>query len=139
MDKEQKILTAATKLFAEEGVSVPTSRIAKAAGVSNGTLFNYFETKQALIDSLYYSVKSGLVETLFNEKNEEIDTEDFHSMLKNTWHFFVNWALENPYEFAVIGLLYNARLISDEVLESSDKLFEFFRNRLVQHVFIALT
>jgi len=58
------ILAAALTLFRDEGVSVSTARIAKAAGVSNGTLFNYFPTKQALIDALYTSIKSELAEAL---------------------------------------------------------------------------
>ena len=58
--KPETILAAALSLFRSEGVNVSTARIAKQAGVSNGTLFNYFPTKQALIDALYVSIKTEL-------------------------------------------------------------------------------
>jgi AcrR family transcriptional regulator len=38
-DKRQTILQAAARLFAEEGLSAPTARIAKMAGVVEGTVF----------------------------------------------------------------------------------------------------
>ena len=61
--KNEKILEAAIKLLAEQGAGVPTAKIAQEAAVSNGTLFNYYPTKQALLD-------------LFNDiaaKDNEID------------------------------------------------------------------
>jgi AcrR family transcriptional regulator len=44
-DKRNAILEAATEVVAEQGVSAPTARIAKRAGVAEGTLFTYFENK----------------------------------------------------------------------------------------------
>ena len=58
--KPEVILAAALSVFREEGVHVSTARIASAAGVSNGSLFNYFPTKQALIDDLYVWIKTDL-------------------------------------------------------------------------------
>ncbi|HET8853867.1 MAG TPA: TetR family transcriptional regulator, partial [Ktedonobacteraceae bacterium] len=43
-DKRNAILAAAIELIAEQGLSVPTSKIAHVAGVAEGTLFTYFET-----------------------------------------------------------------------------------------------
>jgi TetR/AcrR family transcriptional regulator, fatty acid metabolism regulator protein len=48
--RESDILKAATRLFAEEGFhGTSTRKIAAAAGVSEGTLFHYFSTKNALL------------------------------------------------------------------------------------------
>ncbi|MFB0927038.1 MAG: helix-turn-helix domain-containing protein [Acidimicrobiales bacterium] len=47
------ILAATPTLFHQEGIGVSTGRIARATGVSNRTLFNYFPTKQVLIDALH--------------------------------------------------------------------------------------
>lgn len=58
MDKQQDILNAALRLFVEAGFhGTPTSRIAKEAGVANGTLFYYFKTKEALIVALYNTIR----------------------------------------------------------------------------------
>jgi AcrR family transcriptional regulator len=38
-------MSAAIRVIASEGLGAPTATIAKEAGVSNGSLFTYFETK----------------------------------------------------------------------------------------------
>jgi len=49
----QRILQAAQKLFAEEGFESATTRdIARAAKIAVGTLFNYFPTKEAIVECL---------------------------------------------------------------------------------------
>ena len=50
LDKPEKILSTALKLFVAYGFhGTPTSKIASEAGVSNGTLFHYFKTKDELV------------------------------------------------------------------------------------------
>jgi AcrR family transcriptional regulator len=50
---KQAILTAALKLFAEKGFyNTSTRAISRKAGIAEGTLFNYFETKEDL--ALYF-------------------------------------------------------------------------------------
>jgi AcrR family transcriptional regulator len=45
---DEQILKAARNIFLKEGFSAPTSRIAAAAGVSEGSIFKRFTTKEAL-------------------------------------------------------------------------------------------
>ncbi len=45
---EKQILDAAREVFLEEGFSVKTTKIAQRAGVSEGTLFKRYATKEAL-------------------------------------------------------------------------------------------
>ena len=59
-DRKSQIITAATSLFLNEGVGVSTASIAKAAEVSNGTLFNTFATRQILIDTIYKDAKTAM-------------------------------------------------------------------------------
>jgi AcrR family transcriptional regulator len=50
-----RILRNASELFAARGFEATTTRdIARAADIAAGTLFNYFETKEAIIASLAY-------------------------------------------------------------------------------------
>lgn len=52
-ETRQLILEAAQRLFAASGYEGSTTReIAEAAGIANGTLFNYFATKEAILASL---------------------------------------------------------------------------------------
>jgi AcrR family transcriptional regulator len=47
----QKLLDAARDVFAERGLGAPLDAIAARAGVSIGTLYNRFPTREALIDA----------------------------------------------------------------------------------------
>ena len=46
------ILEAATQLLDTEGAEVTTNRIAEKAGVSVGSIYQYFGDKQAIFDEL---------------------------------------------------------------------------------------
>lgn len=51
-EKRNAILLAATRVIVKQGLSAPTAGIAKKAGVPNGSLFTYFETKADLFNRL---------------------------------------------------------------------------------------
>ena len=53
MSRKEAILEAATQLFAQRGFSAtPTSAIANEAGVAEGLIFHYFQTKEGILLSL---------------------------------------------------------------------------------------
>lgn len=57
-DKRTQIIEATIELFANNGFwNTPTSQITKHAQVSTGTLFNYFSSKDVLIDEVYLQLK----------------------------------------------------------------------------------
>ncbi|AKA08137.1 TetR/AcrR family transcriptional regulator [Streptomyces noursei] len=49
----EKILTAAVRAFATEGLDAHLERIAKEAGVGSATLYRNFPTREALIEAVY--------------------------------------------------------------------------------------
>ncbi|AQA09958.1 TetR/AcrR family transcriptional regulator [Streptomyces malaysiensis] len=49
----EKILSAAVRIFAEEGLNAHLERIAKEAGVGTGTLYRNFPTRELLIEAAY--------------------------------------------------------------------------------------
>lgn len=52
-EKKEKILNAALKLFADDGYkATSTSRVAKAAGVSEGLIFRHFKNKEGLLEAI---------------------------------------------------------------------------------------
>ncbi len=60
-DKRRIILDAALEAFAERGyhgTAVP--EVAEAAGVGTGTLYRYFENKEALVNEVYRDAKQRL-------------------------------------------------------------------------------
>ena len=76
MDKKEEILKTALKLFVEFGFhATPTSKIAKEAGVANGTLFHYYKTKDELILALYAHTKSHLTEYMYANASKDESLE----------------------------------------------------------------
>ena len=59
-EKRSAILEAATRIIVTQGLSAPTAGIAKEAGVANGSLFTYFETKAELFNQLYVELKAEM-------------------------------------------------------------------------------
>jgi len=70
-----KILDAAFKLFAKNGYeSTSIAKIARAAGVSKGLMYNYFNSKEALLESLVNgAVQDGerIIESMMGEGPSE--------------------------------------------------------------------
>jgi hypothetical protein len=58
-EKRTAILEATAEVVAMLGVSAPTAKIAKEAGVAEGTLFTYFANKDELLNGLYLELKMG--------------------------------------------------------------------------------
>ncbi len=62
--RESDIMEAATRLFADEGFhGTSTRKIAAAAGVSEGTLFHYFKTKNVLLLAILDDFYASLIES----------------------------------------------------------------------------
>lgn len=67
-DKREAILQAALELFAEQGfygTAVP--EIATRAKVAAGTIYRYFENKEALVNALFVRYKTQLGATLMSD------------------------------------------------------------------------
>lgn len=56
-----RLLAAARDLFATQGLDVPMADIARHAGVSNGTLYNRFPTRDDLIEAVFTDRMEKLV------------------------------------------------------------------------------
>jgi AcrR family transcriptional regulator len=55
-DRARQILLGAIQFFAEQGFSGQTRELTVRLGISNGLLYRYFPSKDALIDSIYEEV-----------------------------------------------------------------------------------
>ena len=70
MNRKEAILEAATRLFAQRGFSVtPTSAIAKEAGVAEGLIFHYFQTKKGILFSLLKGMTESYLSGARNQTN----------------------------------------------------------------------
>ena len=67
-----RLLAAARELFAERGIDVAMADIARHAGVSNGTLYNRFATREELIEAVFTD-RLGTMVTLAEQALAEDD------------------------------------------------------------------
>ena len=118
--RPEAILAAAMSVFVDNGVRVSTAKIAAAAGVSNGTLFNYFPTKQALIDALYVSIKTDLAAAV-----GDLDHSDpIERRMRQVWDCWFSWARENRDAHLVVNLLHEAGMASAEAQAAGNVAIE---------------
>lgn len=100
-DKRQMILQAAVRLFAEEGLTAPTARIAKGASVAEGTIFTYFANKDELLNQLYLELKSQLRAALVPPPA----SADLREQVWLAWQTYVNWGVAHAEEHQVLAKL----------------------------------
>jgi TetR/AcrR family transcriptional regulator, repressor of fatR-cypB operon len=80
--KESRILAGTLKLVEQQGLSgLSMEAVAKAAGVAIGTVYIYFDSKEALLNALYLRTKRELSGKLFEGAAEgEPIKPAFHRM-----------------------------------------------------------
>ncbi len=92
-EKRDAIIAAAVRVIAVHGVSAPTAAIAREAGVSNGSLFNYFDTKADLLNQLYMELKAEMGAAALDGLPAERDVRE---QLFHIWSHWLRWATSSP-------------------------------------------
>ena len=125
-DKRNAILDAATRVFAERGLTAaPTSEISKQAGVAEGTLFTYFKTKDDLINALYREIKLELADAMMSDFPRK---KSVRARLRHVWDSYVNWGVTNPEQRTVLAQLQVSGMLSKESLEAGGAPFVEIQN-----------
>jgi AcrR family transcriptional regulator len=125
-DKRNAILDGATHVFAERGLAAaPTSEISKQAGVAEGTLFTYFETKDDLINALYREIKLELADAMMSGFPRK---KSVRTRLQHVWDSYVNWGLTNPEQRNVLAQLQVSGTLSKESIEAGGAPFVEIQN-----------
>jgi len=136
-DKRSAILDAATRLFAERGLAAtPTSEISRRAGVAEGTLFTYFETKDDLINSLYREIKLELADAMMSDFPRK---KNVRARLRHVWDRYVNWGIANPKQRKVLAQLQVSEVLTKESRDAGGAPFVEFqtmiRDAIEQRIF----
>lgn len=71
-----RILSAAADMLVKGGAETSMSSIAKSAGVATGSLYNHFESKDALIQAVYEDLAGSFNGSVVRSWEEEIDLEN---------------------------------------------------------------
>lgn len=132
MDSKDKILNAALTLFIKEGFhGTSTAKIAKEAGVSNGTLFHHFKTKEALISTLYLKTKEGYRDYLLEHMGPCKTTK---SKVKQFWFSCAEWTLENRDSMTFFTMFSNSPYIDTLSKEEASRNFKFMFELIQQAI-----
>jgi AcrR family transcriptional regulator len=98
-DKRNSILSAATEVFAERGLSAPTAAVTTVAGVAEGTLFTYFKTKEELVNALYREIKLELADAMMSGFPRKASVRH---RLQHVWNHYVEWGIANEMKHKVL-------------------------------------
>ncbi|MDI1233908.1 MAG: TetR/AcrR family transcriptional regulator [bacterium] len=138
MDKRKRLLESALKLFVEFGFhETPTSKIAKEAGIANGTLFYFFATKDALVIALYTDIKSQMMAHVAKEIENKTSLKE---VLKGYYSASLEWAMKHKTKFRFIEQFTNSTYlnkIADEAIQEHLQpiyklLKQGFKNQVIQ-------
>ena len=114
-DRRNAILAAATRVVATQGLTAATATIAKEAGVSNGSLFLYFETKTTLLNELYITLKSEMAAAAI----AGLPADDApREQVRHLWAQWLRWATTNPEKRRTLAQLE----VADEVTAESQQI-----------------
>ncbi len=117
-DKRTQIIEASIDLFASNGFwNTPTSKITKHAGVSTGTLFNYFDSKNDLIDEVYMQLRH---EQTAHFSAEFPTTGNVKTRFEHIWFRYIDWGVKHPVRYRLLTQMKLSDLISTEAQARSN-------------------
>jgi AcrR family transcriptional regulator len=108
-EKRQALLRSAVREIAEAGLGASTARIARGAGLAEGTMFTYFSSKDALFNDLYIELKTEVyrrIQANFPYKS------GLRERARHVWTEYLRWAMEKPEERKVSALLNLSMVVS---------------------------
>jgi AcrR family transcriptional regulator len=108
-EKRNAIMAAATRVIVAQGLSAPTATIAQEAGVANGSLFTYFETKADLFNQLYLELKAGMADAAALDRMPA--GAGPRDQLFHVWSSWMSWAVADPNKRRALAQL----SVSDEI------------------------
>ncbi len=121
MDKKEQIILAAMKLFIENDIqATPMSAIAKAAKTGMGTIYNYFATKEELINSIFIYIKL--------DQHKHITKTFTNESIKKQFEYyylsFNQFLLNNPSYFFFIDQFENSPILTKKTKEEGMSIIQ---------------
>lgn len=136
-DKRNEILNAALEIISEQGFhKAPMSMIAKKAGVGAGTIYIYFENKDALINEIYLELEKKMKQTI---EERYPASQPVRERFMHIWISILRYAIHNPLHFRYIeqyhnspyGALKRNRVLSRE--EDSSVFMDLMKEGIANH------
>ena len=133
--RKLQIMKSALELFATEGYGHCTiSRLAEHAGISKGLMYNYFESKDALLAAIIEHGLNELMELFDPDHNGVLETDEFADFIRKVfttvrkhqeyWIFFISVIMQPKVKEHL-----NDKPIVHYVRQFIDMLIEYFKKR----------
>ena len=138
-ENQKKVLQASLELFASQGFEATTSQqIAKRAGVSVGSVYHTFPTKQAILVAVLAPIFEGTMDTVANQFNDNTFGKGFESVEE-----LVKVTIADRFYFAdkninVIRLMLGQMLVNSVFVEDLKNFFEQQAKQLVLPTIVRL-
>ncbi len=134
--KRDSILREALQLFTERGFhGTAMPLVAELAGVGAGTIYRYFENKEALVNSLYRNWKEFQITTILKDVPPETPLREQFQIY---WNRLVEFACEFPVAFGFLELHFHAPYLDAESRAVEERghnaLIGYFQNCLRQQI-----
>ncbi|KRL98811.1 TetR/AcrR family transcriptional regulator [Liquorilactobacillus satsumensis] len=128
--KQKEVLKASLVLFSEQGFDrTSTSDIAKKAGVSEGTVYKQFKTKEGILAAILKPFAQSVIPTAASEFVTMISSTSYPSLEEFLRHVVQNrmqFAKENKLQLKIFAqeLLHNTELVQALEAEIKPKLIK---------------
>ncbi len=120
-ERRKEILNQALDLFVEQGYhETRTSDISDKVGIASGTLFNYFDKKEEIINNLFTEIKTEVYNILINKKAPD---EHLFTFTKRNWMKFISWGIDNYKKILFLLQMEDSPIISEEVKNKIETKF----------------
>src|ERR1043165_5325344 len=123
-DKREAILDAALDLFVERGffgTAVP--EIAERAGVGAGTIYRYFESKEALVNAIYRQQKQQFAHIVLDDFPPTLLTREQFRLM---WMRMAKFATDHTSAFIFLELHHHQRYLYAESKAVESRMLELF-------------
>lgn len=127
-DRRESILEAALQCFVERGfhgTAIP--QIAEKANIAAGTIYHYFDSKEALVNALYRTWKAAIAQRVFTAFPQAAPVRTQFQVM---WNEMVAFAVTSSTAFAFIELHNHASYLDAESLAIDRNVKEFARTMI---------
>jgi len=128
-DKREQIVQAALDLFVERGfygTAVP--EIADRAQVGAGTIYRYFDSKEALVNVMYRQMKLQFGQAVLADFPPTAPTRE---QFRQLWMRMAKFACANPPAFVFMELHHHARYLDAESRQVENRMLDLFTHVVV--------
>ena len=120
-DKRTAILETSLALLAERGFhDAPMSLIAQRAGVGTGTVYRYFDNKDALINELFLELKRDLLAAMLHGLPA---AASFQIQLRHLWRRTFDFCVRHPEAMRFLEQYHNSPFLTPEVEQATAHLY----------------